>query len=112
MSRHLWFEDWTTIQDPNTAAEYAAFCTEEGCGARFIIKDGQAEAERWIFHHTRDTGHLHFWQTFGHAIVVGTPPGAVLASTLAAEHQRAEADRPPNWPPLEPARGTATLGKP
>lgn len=112
MGRRFWFDDWTTFQAPNTAAEFAAFCTEEGCGERVIIKDGQAEAETWISHHTRATGHRCFWQTFGHAIVVGTPPGAVLAGSLAQEHQRAEADRPPNWPPLEPTRGTATLGKP
>ncbi|MBH1934877.1 hypothetical protein I5Q34_11425 [Streptomyces sp. AV19] len=85
-SRH-WFDDWTTIQDPATAAEFAVFCTEEGCGERFIVKDSQAEAEAWTFNHTRDTGHLHFWQTFGHAIIVGTPPGAVLAGRLARQER-------------------------
>ncbi|MEU7168377.1 hypothetical protein AB0A70_27670 [Streptomyces morookaense] len=111
-NRHFRFEDWTTIQDPQVSPVYIATCNEDGCGEKFKIEDGEAEASAWVFEHTRRTGHRNFWQEFGHAITVGTPPGAVLAGNLVEEHQRADADRPPNWPPPESARGIATLGKP
>ncbi|QLE71138.1 hypothetical protein FGW37_05535 [Streptomyces rectiverticillatus] len=88
MAQYFRYADWTTIVDPNVCAEYSVECLAEGCEAEFSIKDGEQSAETWRNAHTTRTGHRRFWQTYGHSVIVGPPPGSVVASRIA-EHERA-----------------------
>ncbi|MBP2405948.1 DUF7848 domain-containing protein [Streptomyces syringium] len=99
--------DWTIIQDPNICAEYSAECSEKGCEAEFSITDDQQAADSWMYDHTARTGHRRFWQTFGNAVVVGPPPGSIVAALAADRASAVEHQCKPSQPSREPARTTA-----
>lgn len=107
MKRRFRFEDWTTIPDSNACTEYSVECLEGGCGAEFDIKDDQQAADSWMHKHTMRTGHRRFWQTFGHSVIVGPPPGSIVASLVEKHERSAERQGAPVRPPLEPARPTS-----
>ncbi|EMF02403.1 hypothetical protein H340_01114 [Streptomyces mobaraensis NBRC 13819 = DSM 40847] len=74
--------EWTTTEDPGILQEFSVECTEEGCGAEFDMKGGEALVERWKCRHMDRTGHRRFWETWGRATILAPPPGAVVASQI------------------------------
>ncbi|WP_116210130.1 hypothetical protein [Streptomyces olivoreticuli] len=107
MNRTFRFEDWTTLPDPKACAEYSVECTESGCGAEFNINDDQQAADSWMYRHTTMTGHRSFWQTFGHSVIVGPPPGSIVAARVAEHERSVERQDQPVRPSPKPARSTS-----
>ncbi|MFF7728675.1 hypothetical protein [Streptomyces sp. NPDC008001] len=99
------YGEWTSLADPEAEQEYSVECLEHGCGAEFKIKDGPAEADGWKYQHTIHTGHRRFWETHGRAMLVGPPPGAIVAGEIVGREQAAnspERGRPRSNPCAAP----------
>ncbi|KNB50073.1 hypothetical protein [Streptomyces caatingaensis] len=107
MTVRRWYRhaEWTTMQDPNTAEVFSLECSEQGCGAEFSVKDGQSEVESWKYQHTISTGHRRFWETYGRSVLVGPPPGAIVAGEIVGHERAVDSSGSRGRPVLERVHG-------